>query len=456
MKFASWIGQSEQELISSLQGCVQIPSVYTDDDSPYPFGKPVKQCLDYMLNLAQSMGFETRNVDDYVGWCEYGQGEEMVAVLGHLDVVPEGDGWTVPPYEGRVVDGKIYGRGTMDDKGPVVAALYALKAVKDSGVALKRRVRIMFGTNEESGSADMKYYLAHGGEIPVMGFTPDGEYPVINGEKGLVNELFTRTIEAVGAVQLISIQGGSAHNIVPNYAVAELLCPPELAGELAGTPQAHITCTPTQQGVRIEARGQSAHGGSPQEGENAIGRLLVKLNALPLTGDLAQAVGFLAQRIGTEYDGASLGVSMADADSGPLTFNLGIIRGDKAHIEVKFDCRYPVTQSYEDCMPKIDAQFAQAGFASVACVHKQSLYISPDSELVQKLMQVYTDHTGQALKPKCIAGGTYAKMIPNTVAFGPVFPGDEVREHKPDEFMELSRLLDNANILASAIYELAT
>ena len=174
MRFNDLLEKSMPELIRDLQGCIRIPSVYQADDSSYPYGKPVHECLEFMLKCAADMGFRTHNMDNQVGWAEYGEGEEMVAVLGHLDVVPEGDGWTVAPYGGEVKDGRIFGRGTMDDKGPTVAALYALKAIKDSGVKLNRRIRILFGLNEETGSADMKYYASHGGEVPVMGFTPDG------------------------------------------------------------------------------------------------------------------------------------------------------------------------------------------------------------------------------------------------------------------------------------------
>ena len=154
-------------------------------------------------------------------------------MVGQLDVAPEGDGWTVPPYEGLVADGRIYGRGTMDDKGPAMAALYALLALKESGAELKRRVRVIFGLNEETGSADMKYYLKHGGEVPVMGFTPDGEYPVINGEKGLVNETFACRFRQSGEIRLAELEGGEAHNIVPAEAHVRLSCPRELAEQIA-------------------------------------------------------------------------------------------------------------------------------------------------------------------------------------------------------------------------------
>lgn len=455
MVFRKLVEKSRDALVADLQGCVRIPSVYAEDGSGLPYGKAVGECLNYVLARAEALGFAVHNMDGQLGWCEYGRGDEMIAVLCHLDVVPAGDGWTVPPYEGRVIDGRIYGRGTMDDKGPAMAALYGLVALRASGADLKRRIRLIFGLNEETGSADMKYYLSHGGEVPVMGITPDGEYPVINGEKGLVTQHFSCHLNQTGKIRLAALEGGTAHNIVPAQASARLLCPPETARAIAAREEEKISCTLTENGVLVEAAGVGAHGGTPQEGENAIGRLMCFLNRLPLEGELARMVNLLAEQIGMEYDGASLGIAMEDSVSGPLTVNLGVIEGDGEQLAVKLNYRYPVTRSFDACGPVVKAAFEQAGFQETFLQHKAAIYMAPDSPLVSKLLKVYSDYTGQKAEPKCIGGGTYAKMIPNTLAFGPIFPGDEVREHKPDEYMEIGRLVDNAAILAAAMYELA-
>lgn len=455
MDFRKAIEEKKDQFIEDLKGCIRIPSVYTEDGSGYPYGQPVQDCLEYMLRTAGRLGFSVKNMDNQLGWCEYGEGEEMAAVLCHLDVVPEGDGWTVPPYEGLVKDGRIYGRGTMDDKGPAMAALYGLLVLKESGLPLKRRIRLIFGLNEETGSADMKYYLAHGGEVPVMGFTPDGEYPVINGEKGLVNGFFSRTLSQTGELRLLELQAGEAPNIVPAQAYARFGCSRETAERIAAMKEDKISCSLLEDGIRIEAAGVSAHGGTPWEGENAAGRLMLFLDRLPLEGDLKEAVHLLAEKIGMECDGASLGIAMEDKVSGPLTVNMGVVQLKEDELIVKLNYRYPVTRSFEDCGPAVEAAFAEGGFHILSLSHKASLYMAPDSPLVSKLLEVYTRCTGEPAQAKCIGGGTYAKMMPNTVAFGPIFPGDEVREHKPDEYMELERLTDNANILAQAMYELA-
>ena len=454
MDFRKEAIQQREAMTADLQGCLRIPSVYASDDSGRPYGRAAGECLDYMLEKAAAMGFSVVNMDDQLGWCECGEGPEMAAVLCHLDVVPAGDGWTVPPFEGVVRDGRIYGRGAMDDKGPAIAALYAMKLLRDSGAPMTRRLRLIFGLNEETGSADMKYYTAHGGEIPVMGITPDGEYPVINGEKGLITQFFTTRPLQEGPLRLVSLTAGTAHNIVPDKAAASIEAPPALAREIADKAGGKIHCRLTENGVIVEAEGIGAHGGTPWEGENAAGRLLIFLNTLPFEGGIAAVIRFLADKVGMEYDGASLGIAMADAASGALTVNMGVVTFEDGLLTVKLNYRYPVTAGFDDCGPSVTAQFREAGFRESFQQHKASLFMPEDSPLVSSLLEVYSEYTGENAEPKCIGGGTYAKMIPNTVAFGPIFPGDDVREHKPDEYIELERLTDNAAILASAMYRM--
>ncbi|MEA4942631.1 MAG: dipeptidase PepV [Oscillibacter sp.] len=455
MELKDLVERQREALLATLRESIRIPSVREEDGSGYPYGANIQKCLEFMLDTGKNLGFAVGNLGNQAGWCEYGAGEEMVAVLGHLDVVPVGEGWSGDPFSGDIRDGKVFGRGSMDDKGPTVAALYALKALKESGLPLRRRIRILMGTNEETGSADMKYYLANGGEKPVMGFTPDGEYPLINGEKGIVNVTFSHRLHQSGPVRLKKIFGGSAPNVVPAFAAAELECPGEMLGQIRTVLPEKTACVPISGGARIEAQGVGAHGSTPEQGENAIGRLLLALNALPLEGELKETVRFLAEKIGLETGGESLGIALQDEVSGRLTFNLGTIEGNEAGLTCCVNYRYPVTKTLADCDPKFQAELEAGGFRVEKQTHKASLYISPESELVTKLLCVYREETGLPAVPKSIGGGTYAKSIPNVVAFGPIFPGDEVREHKPDEFIEVDRLMKNAQIIARAMYELA-
>ena len=441
------------ELLESLAALIRIPSVEGTPEEDAPYGREVARCLQEALALCERLGFRTQHMDHRVGWCEYGEGEEMIAILGHLDVVPAGDGWTeAEPFSGEVKNGRIYGRGTMDDKGPVVAALYALAALKDAGFAPSRRIRILFGTNEETGCQDMAWYRTHGGEMPVMGFTPDGEYPIINGEKGILNGTFARTLHQTGAYRLLKFEGGTACNVSPAYAAAELSCPADAAGRIAAD---QVTVTPIEGGIRVEAQGVSAHGSTPEQGENAIGRLAQALAQLPLEGELSDCMAFLADRIGMETRGESLGLAMRDSLSGELTVNLGVASFVDDTLSLTFSIRYPVTKTCDEVYPRVTRAFTLGGFAETQMHHDAALYVPPESELIRKLCKVYESETGQKAELKCIGGGTYAKSMPGLVAFGPIFPGDEVREHKPDEYMEVERLLQNAEIIAAAIYELA-
>ena len=448
-----YIRAHADELIESLAALIRIPSVEGAPEEDTPYGRDVARCLHETLALCERLGFRTHNMDHCVGWCEYGEGKEMVAVLGHLDVVPAGDGWTeAEPFSGTVGDGRIYGRGAMDDKGPMVAAIYALAALKDAGFMPARRIRILFGTNEETGCQDMVWYREHGGELPVMGFTPDGEYPIINGEKGIMNCVYTRRLHQTGAYRLRKFEGGTASNVSPAYAVAELDCPADAAGRIAAD---KVTVTPVEGGIRVEAQGVSAHGSTPEQGENAIGRLAQALCQLPLEGELADCMAFLAERIGMETRGESLGLAMRDDLSGELTVNLGVASFADETLSLTLSVRYPVTKTYNEAHPRMQRAFSLGGFHETQMKHKAAIYMPPESELIRKLAKVYEEQTGDKAELKSIGGGTYAKSIPNLVAFGPVFPGDEIREHKPDEYMEVERLLQNAEILAAAMHELA-
>lgn len=454
MDLNSLVLSRQGRLLACLQENLRIPSVEGPCEEGAPYGIHCRRSLDHVLEAAGAMGFKTCNVDGHIGWCEYGDGEEMVAVLGHLDVVPAGDGWTFDPWGGEIRDGKIFGRGTMDDKGPSIAALFALEALRDSGLPTKRRIRLIFGCNEETGAQDVKYYLNHGGEIPVMGFTPDAEYPIINGEKGIINAHCSREYTQSGPLKLKTIQGGTASNVVPAYAKAELVCSQPLAESIAATTFDKVTFTRTEDGILAEAAGENAHGSTPWLGENALGRLVIALSHLPFEGEIGEILRFLAAKLGMDTIGKASGIHLHDDVSGDLSLNWGTLQGDSHRMELVVNYRYPVTCSFRDCGPAFQALFEENGF-TVKQTHKEKLYIPADSKLVQTLLKVYRDQTGIEGQPVSIGGGTYAKCLPNILAFGPIFPGDEVREHKPDEFMEIPKLMKNAQIIAAAMYEMA-
>ncbi len=449
------IDANQDNIIQTLREVVRIPSVQGEAEEGAPYGKNVKNALEYMLNKAEELGLHTVNFDGQVGYAEYGKGE-LIAVVAHLDVVPAGDGWIHDPFGGELDGGAIFGRGTVDDKGPAVASLYGLYALKESGLKINRRVRVMFGTNEETGSGDMEYFFSHGGEQPVMGFTPDGAFPLIYGEKGIViEELKTGYAQEDAQAKLLEIKGGTAHNVVPSKAYAVIECPADITSGLEKCGGEGIKFTRTENGVRIDAEGVSAHGSTPEKGINAIGRLIRILKDIPFSEELAKSIRFLNDKIGMQTNGENLGIDLKDNISGELVLNLGTIEGDENVLKFSVNYRYPVTCRIEDCMPKFNDAFTNAGFKIVSQIHEPALYVDPSSELVSKLMDVYKEQTGLEGEPFCIGGGTYAKSVKNIVAFGPVFPGDPDREHKAEECIEVDNLMKNARVYANAMYALA-
>lgn len=446
-----------QERIETLQRVIRIRSVEEPAKPGKPFGDGPANVLAEALKIADEFGFRTKNMDNYCGYAEYGSGDEMVMVLGHLDVVPEGEGWEYPPYEGVVKDGKMYGRGTADDKGPVMAALFALRDIKESGVALKRRIRIVFGTNEETGCKDMEYYREHGGEIPVMGITPDANYPLINGEKGILVETYERDYKQSGTLKLFSIHGGTAFNVTPSSAKAWLFVPDSVT-----LPEAeHITVTRTTDGapeganVCVSAAGKSAHGSTPEKGLNANGLLVNYLAKLPFEGEAKDVLEFLSQKIGIQCHGEGFGVDLHDDVSGWLVNNWGILDGDAGHVSVSLNYRYPVTFTIDDCQPKVQKAFNAAGWSGKTVMHEKALYVPADDPFVKLLLNVYRKETGDMTEPMCIGGGTYAKSIPNCLAFGVLFPGDPEVEHLPNEYLPLERFEQNEKILKEAMLAMA-
>lgn len=465
MDLTARIDAMREEIIRSTQEIVQIRSVKDTPQPGKPFGEGIHAALEYALNLSQNLGFTTKNVEGYAGHAEIGEGDELVGILVHLDVVPEGSHWTYPPYAAEIHDGKIFGRGAIDDKGPAIAALYAMKAVKESGVPLHKRVRVIFGTDEESGWEDMDYYMAHE-ENPTIGFAPDAEYPAIHAEKGILmfnlEQSFTRSCSCCcDGVQIQSVKGGNAPNMVPDYCEAVLsgddLSP--LRAALDAYVQAHPVRLEWEEGegqAVIKSFGVSSHGSLPQYGVNAISQLMVFLATLNLKAcDLCDFLAFYQKKIGMEYYGASMGCGFHDDVSGNLIFNVGMIDLTANGVKVVVNVRYPVTLTSEAVYAGIRSVLEGTKVHLVERSDSKPLYVPVDDELVSKLMAVYQEMTGDNRPPISIGGGTYARAIPKAVAFGPLFPGQPELAHQKDEFIGVEDLILNAKIYAKAIIALA-
>lgn len=462
MDYDRIIDELTAEIIESTCELIKIKSVKANFLDDKPFGEGINDALLFALNLSKNFGFKTTNLDGYIGYAEYGEGDKLIGVLVHLDVVPEGNGWSFPPYEGKVSNQNIYGRGAIDDKGPAIAALYALKAIKDSGVKLNSRVRIIFGLDEESGSSCIQHYLVHD-EIPSFSFVPDANYPVINGEKGILTfNLEKNFINDSDNIVVTSICGGNRHNMLPDFCEATLkvhedsyLIIKERFISFFDKTQFDMQLDFSSEYILIKSFGVSAHASLPEKGTNAISRLMLFLNELDIIGDLGDFITFYCNHIGLEHSGASFGCNLSDDISGSLTLNVGIINVTTNKAEITIDIRYPVTHTSDIVITKVKEKIAPFKISITNVNDVRPLYLPIESELVSSLMDVYSEFTGQHIEPISIGGGTYARSMPNSVAFGPLFPNDPELVHQKDEYITVDNLIKNTKIYARAIHRLA-
>ena len=452
-------------IISDIQKWVSVPSVAADAaGETAPFGAEVRRMLDMALETARGYGFEARDVDGYCGDVTLCEGKQTLGMLCHLDVVPAGDGWTKDPWGGEIADGKIFGRGTMDDKGPALAALHAMRAVREAGIPMSDGVKLILGCDEETGMTDMRYYKSKL-PAPDYGFSPDAEFPVINIEKGglsLTISQYTGSEEGA-EIPVYEMFAGVRCNVVPGIATAkvgyEKIGFEELNRQVERIESIHefsLSIDDLGDGVaEITAEGVSAHASLPELGKNAAGMLLIALKTLGAGGGSKKAIADLADKLGLEYDGASIGIKTSDEESGALTCNLGLLRFDGHNVSAQLDIRYPLCADEE----KMCGQAAMALQGTGLSVRRNGghtpHHVSKDHKVVKGLVKVYSDVTGQPGYAFAIGGGTYSRCMPNTVAFGFNFPGDTDTCHMPDEYVDIEKLMLSVKIFAHAIAELA-
>ena len=470
MDYIQYVEKNKDLQIQCLQDLVSIKSVVsnpvmTKNGEVYPFGKGVQDAFAYTLNLAEELGFETKNVDNYGGHIDFGYGEETVGILGHLDVVPEGEGWTFDPYEGAVAGEYIYGRGTTDDKGPVIAALFAMKALKDAGYDPAKKIRLILGLDEETSWSGMEYYFRKE-KMPDYGFTPDGDFPAIHGEKGiLVFDIAKKFPKAnSGGLELSRLSGGNAPNMVPEKARAVVKADdPKIYEQI----KEHAAVFREETGYKLHVKGVgkslelttegvSAHGATPEAGLNAISILMAFLGRLNFASDDVNVfIDFYNKYIGFDLNGEQIGCGFADEASGKLTLNAGMIKLEKQAVSLTINVRYPVSctssQVYEAILPAIN----RYDMGLIRGMNREPIFMNPESPMIETLVNVYQKHTGDMeSKSMVIGGGTYARAAKNVVAFGGLFPGDEDLMHQKDERLSLDRFMTMTKIFADAIYQL--
>lgn len=470
MEYQKILQNNREELVSSLARVIRVKSVREEacnlNGEYLPFGKGVKKCLDEVLAMGSSMGFKVKNVDNYGGHIEFtGSGEGIFGIIAHIDVVPEGTDWTHEPYGADIEDGYMYGRGTTDDKGPMIACLLAMKALKDSGFVPEKTIRLIIGCDEETAWEGIKYYFEHEAR-PDFGFTPDADFPCVNGEKGILIFDVAKKIGKTSqeGLELRSLKGGTAANSVAEFARAVINSPkPEQYEEIKKKIELFkletgykLNYKGVGKALEITATGKAAHGAHPDKGLNAISILMKFLERVSFANeDYNDFVNFYNKNIGFNLNGEGI-FELSDEQSGKLVLNVGMAELKKDIAKLTINIRYPISFTDSDVFVPLQNVLDKYGIGIIKGEHKPPIYMAEDSEIIKALMAAYQNHTGDFdSKPLVIGGGTYARSTPGIVAFGALFPGDPDTMHQKDERISIDRLAEMTEIYKEAIFRLA-
>ena len=444
---------SKDQIISTLQSLLRIRSVLDESTitSDAPFGKGINDALNFMTELGQKDGFKVVRDGGYALELSYGEGNESVGILCHLDVVPEGKNWTYPPYEARIVDNKIYARGSTDDKGPTIACYYALKIIKDNNIKLKKKIKLIFGTDEETGWRGISHYLANY-PMPEIGFAPDCSFPLVYGEKGrMAIDLKINKVNkcAVNADALVSIKGGERYNVVIDEAEGILTI--NKAEEFKTyLEQNHLDGDVIEDHNQYKyiIKGRSAHAMEPEKGINA-GTHLCNFFKDYTSNEL---VHYVANYHHLDFELKKLGLDYNDYEMGPLTCNIGIIDITRENSRVTLDIRYPERYDQPHFEKAYQEMIENQNLTITKFTHKAPHYVSPSDPLVVKLYNAYVTNTQDfENKPFTVGGGTYASTLKKAVAYGMGFPGEIELAHQPDECLDIDSLMKGVKIYLDAI-----
>ena len=462
-KIDAYIDSKKDEMIEDLKTLVRIDSQRGRAKEGKPFGDGPAKVVAAAEGLMKQYGLQTTNYDNYVVTGDFGTQEKALDILAHLDVVPVTEDWTVTePFQPKVVDGRIYGRGTADDKGPAIAALYALRAIRELGLPMKKSVRLILGSDEECGSGDLEYYYAKEQEAPYT-FTPDADFPLINIEKGSFKGEFSADFPAEDAkAYVVSFTSGDKVNVVPARATlvvagVEAAVVEEAAARVtAQTNVAFITESQADGTVKVSAKGVAAHASTPAEGKNALTATLRLITALPLdaTKGLTALLGLEALFPYEDTCGKQAGIDRENEESGALTLCFSIMDYTPEHLHAIFDARLPIGCTKENTSYPVKEALAQYGITLDNDELREPHCVPGDSWIVQTLLGSYERYFGKKGKALSTGGGTYVHELERGVAFGCMVPEVDNHMHGDDEFMEIEMLLRSAKIFADAILKI--
>ena len=463
-----FIDNHKDEIIKKTQELIQIPSVYSKSkDKTKPFGESINQALEYVLKLGKDLGFRTKNIDGYCGYIEFGEGEELIGIIGHLDVVPEGEGWTYPPFSATIFDNRIFGRGAIDDKGPVIASLYAMKAVMDN-CEVHKRVRLILGLNEENDWKCIKRYKETE-ESPSIGFSPDADFPCIYAEKSILSSYIYMNLSNFDAlpIKIKDIDcNHNALNVVPKFCSVILEINNNISmNDFISYIKSFISNYSfeidiykiSEQEIKLTSHGLQAHAAHPDLGKNAISQLILVLNQIfKYYKSTLPLFEFFDKYIGMEYDGKLSNINFED-ESGKLTLNVGQFILEDNSLKIGLNLRIPIHTS-ADIINETFLKYCRlySNLTYNVASYQPYLYISKEDPLVKTLCHIFNEETNSNTEPIAIGGGTYARAFNNCVSFGANFPGNKDMCHQTDEFISIDNLILSCKIYARAIIELSS
>ena len=453
-----YIDKLKNEIITKTCDIINIPSVFSNTDgSNTPFGKHTVEALNYILDLGKSFGFRTKNIDNKCGYIEFGEGDKLLGIIGHLDVVPAENDWTYSPFNATIDNEKIYGRGTIDDKGPVIAALYAMKSVSDN-YKLDKRVRLILGLNEENDWKCIERYKETE-ELPDVSFSPDASFPCIYAEKTIESLYLKQKYEKNTIIYIEEIStNNNAINVVPKYCSVTLKFDKSNVTNIIEELEAlinkynyNITIEEIDiSTIKLISLGVSAHAAHPELGDNALSKLLIILDDLfKLYNIELDILEYFTKYIGDDYTGKNLEINFED-ESGILTLNTAQFTLEDNILSLGFNLRIPVTIDYniiEEAFKKYCTNDLEINVSRI----QDPLYLQKNHKLVKQLCDIFNEYNNSNLEPEAIGGGTYARAFKNCVSFGPKMPGAKDMCHQTDEFISINNLIFCTKVYAEAI-----
>ena len=447
------------DLLTDLKGLLRIASVkdVSTASEQAPFGQGIKEALHYMLALGERDGFRTKNVDDYAAHLEIGAGKKVLGILSHLDVVPaDSSQWDTDPFEPVIRDGKLYARGSLDDKGPALVAYYAIKIIKELGFTFHQRIRLIYGTDEETDWQDMDYYFRQE-DMPDFGIVPDGIFPMIYAEKGVASIEIEK--QGFNSQSLLSLTAGSAYNLVADKAEATILSALHLPPLFHDYLEHHAlqgSIKQTDRHYQLQIMGKTAHAAAPSQGVNAGLHLVHFLKTLDLDQAALDCLTFFDEYFYEDTVGQKTQLAFQNSELGDVTVNTAFLNLSLEKASIGLNLRYPADYPFNQKYEQLTHLCQRYGYNTRLVSHQKPSQTSLDTPETKLLLETYRKHTGDQTPPLAIGGITYGRVFERGITFGPAFLGKPATLHQPNEYWELDDLFKALEIYLDAFYQLAT